>query len=255
LDFRFSIVLLAVGTSILAFLAYRGAQVWVDAGKRGFSPARRLGWAIVGAVVPARYWWGARIAALSPEEEETLLAQETAALGLERADSLRCPLCGAEITHAWALTPEGRPTVAPGPVECPDCDFRLDTCRHCAHFLPGGPQAMGQSGWAGGGDITHGRCGHYRSSQPVEQACAPDVARGLKARGWDRVRAPRPIVDSFLPPDSCRAFKPDRKRLRAGSVPWPDARRVALLRLLAEPPAADTETPEEGPSGDEQWLL
>jgi hypothetical protein len=89
----------------------------------------------------------------------------------------------------------------------------------------------------------------------VEQACTPEMARRLKARGWDRIRAPRRIVDSFLPPDSCRAFAPDRKRLRVGLVRWPDARRVALLRLLAEPQAPETEAPEEPPSGDEQWLL
>ena len=47
----------------------------------------------------------------------------------------------------------------------------------------------------------------------------------------------------------------DRKRLKAGEVRWPDARRVALLRLLALPPAAEEKSPEGLPSGDEQWLL
>ncbi|MGD8625572.1 MAG: hypothetical protein PVF47_10570 [Anaerolineae bacterium] len=82
------------------------------------------------------------------------------------------------------------------------------------------------------GDVTFGRCGHYRSPQPVEQACAPGMARQLKERGYERVRAPRPIADSFLPPDSCRAFRPERKRLRDSGIHWPDARRVVLLRLL-----------------------
>jgi hypothetical protein len=245
---------LAVGLAALDFLAYRAGRVWVDTSQRGFGLARRLGWALLGIITPSRYWWGARIEALSPHEQADLLAQETAALGLSRADSLRCSLCGAEVPHAWALASNGRPTVAPGPIECPHCDFRLDSCRHCAHFLPGPPQAWGSLNW-GGSDVTSGRCNIHKVTQPVEQACAPEMARQLKARGYERLRAPRPITDSFLPLDFCTAFKPDRKRLRAGGIGWPDARRVALLRLLAPPQALETTLPEEVPSGDEQWLL
>jgi hypothetical protein len=238
----------------LGFLAYRAGRVWIDADRRGFGLTRRLGWALLGSVIPSRYWWGARVEALSPEERADLLARETAALGLSRADGLRCPLCRAEVVHAWALTPDGHPTVAPGPVECPRCDFRLDACRHCAHFLPGSPRAWGQISYIGG-DSSFGRCGRRRVSQPVEEACAPDVARQMKARGWDRVRAPMPIVDSFLPPDDCTAFAPDRKRLQAGGVRWPDARRTALLRMLLPPPETAMRPPEEPSSDEEQWLL
>jgi len=84
------------------------------------------------------------------------------------------------------------------------------------------------------------------------------MARRLKARGYERVRAPLSIVDSFLPPDFCTVFTPDRKRLKASEVRWPDARRVALLRLLASSPDPETRPPEAVPiesSGDEQWLL
>jgi hypothetical protein len=245
---------LAAGLAAVGFLGWRAGRVWVDAGRRGFDRARRLGWALVGAVVPSRYWWGARIGALSPRERADLLARETEALGLSRADSLRCPLCGAEVPRAWALAPDGCPTVAPGPVECPRCDFRLDACRHCAHFLPGSPQAWGGGfGW-GGGDVTSGRCDRYKVQQPVEQTCAPGMARRLKAQGWEQVRAPLPVVDSFVPPDCCTAFVPDRRRLRVSEVRWPDARRVALLRLLAPPPP-EARPPEESPPGDERWLL
>jgi len=259
------IIWLALGLGILSFLACRAGRIWLDAGRRGFELGRRIGWALLGSIVPSRYWWGARIEALSPQEGADLLARETEALGLERADGLRCPLCGAEVPHAWALfgflsaTSGGRPTVAPGPVECPDCDFRLDACRHCAHFLPGDSLAGGRFGWAGA-DVTSGRCEVYKASQPVEQACSLEMARqlrriGIRARGWERIRAPRRIVDGFLPPDSCTAFKPDRTRLKVGGVRWPGHRRVALLRLLAPPPAPEAESPEELLSGDEQWLL
>jgi hypothetical protein len=62
-------------------------------------------------------------------------------------------------------------------------------------------------------------------------------------------------VDSFLPPDFCTAFHPHRKRLRASEIRWPDARRAALLRLLAPSPSSETRPPEDFPSGDGQWLL
>ncbi len=246
--------LLAVGLAILGFLTWRAGRIWADAGRRGFGLARRLGWALLGTIAPSRYWWGARMEALSPDEQADLLARETAALGLSRADSLRCPLCGAEVPHAWALTPDDRPTVGSGPIECPQCDFRLDACRHCARFLPGPPQAWESLSWNSRNDVTFGRCSHYQASQPVEQACAPDMARQLKRRGYEHIRAPRRITDSFLPPDFCTAFKPDRKRLRSSGIRWPDARRTALLRLLAAPPSPETTPREKRPSGDEQWL-
>ncbi len=227
-------LLLALVLGGLGFLAYRGGCIWVDAGRRGFAWPRRLGWALLGSVAPARYWWDARLAAFSPAERADLLARETAALGLSRADGLRCPLCRAEVPHAWTFTPDGRPTVAPGPVRCPRCDFRLDSCRHCARFLPGSPPMWGQLALADP-DPTFGRCDHYREVQPVEQVCRPDVARRLKERGWETLRSPIPIVDSFVPPDFCSAFKPDRRRLRLGGVRWPDARHTALLRLLSPP--------------------
>lgn len=245
---------LAGGVAISSFLAYRAGRIWADAGQRGFDRAGRIGWAVLGSVAPSRYWWGARIESLSPQEQAGLLACETEALGLSRADSLACPLCTAEISHAWALTSDGHPTVAPGPVECPCCDFRLDCCRHCIYFLPGNPQVWGVIGSASG-DLTFGRCDRYREWQPVERACSPQVARQFKARGWERARLPARIVDSFLPPDYCTAFEVDRKRLKASEVQWPDARRVALLRLLVPVPPPAKASSEELLSDDEQWLL
>jgi hypothetical protein len=245
---------LAVGLAALGFLACRAGRIWIDTSQRGFGMAYRLGWTLLGTIAPSRYWWRARIEALSPQEQADLLARETTALRLSRTDSLRCPLCDAEVSHAWALASEDCLTIAPGPIECPRCDFRLDSCRHCVHFLPGTPQMRGQFRW-GGGDLTFGRCDHYKASQPVEQACSPEMARQLKAHGYEHVRAPLSIRDSFVPPDFCTAFKPDRKRLRAGGIRWPDVRHVALLRLLTSPPAPETKSPEELPSGNEQWLL
>jgi hypothetical protein len=81
-------------------------------------------------------------------------------------------------------------------------------------------------------DLTFGRCDFYKSVQPVEQACAPEVAQRLKAHGYDQLSAPQPIIDSFVPLDGCNAFEADRERLQVGGLRWPDARRMALLRLL-----------------------
>jgi hypothetical protein len=242
-------LLLAAG-----FLGYRAAGCWADAKRLAFPPVQRLRWALEGAVLPSRYWWGARIDALPEGERQALLARETAALGLERAGNLHCPLCGAEVPGAWTLDAGGQPAIGPRPIECPGCDFRLDACRHCARFLPGAPGGPGFPSLAAG-DLTFGRCAHYKAWQEVEQTTTTEMAKQMRARGWERIRGPLPIADSFLPPDHCTAFQPDRRRLKAGGVPWPDARRAALLRLPAPPhagrPAPDAVTETE----DELWLL
>jgi hypothetical protein len=100
-----------------------------------------------------------------------------------------------------------------------------------------------------------GRCNQYRSSQPVEQTTTADMARRLKERGFEQVRAPMPIIDSFLPPDSCRAFAAEPRRLKRGGLKWPDARRTALLRLLALPVTQAVGDTNGFPQGDDQWLL
>ena len=107
----------AVGLGASGFFAWRAGRIWLDAGRLGFQLPQRFGLALVGMISPSRYWWGARIAALSFDERAGLLARETAALGQSRADSVRCPLCGAEILRAWRLDAAGRPAVAPGHVQ------------------------------------------------------------------------------------------------------------------------------------------
>lgn len=238
--------------AVLSFVVGRGLRTWLDTGRLGWPPARRLGWALVGAVAPTRYWWGARIDALPQAEKEAMLGYETRLLWLEQADSLRCPLCRAEIPNAWVLDKvppqalpfgasvssakgeNGQVTVAPGPVQCPRCDFRLDACRHCAHFLPGAPQSWYAAAW-NQPDGTWGRCGHYKRSQPVEDAVDPDMARTLRQQGYEEIRAPMRIADSMLRPDFCRAFSLDPRRLRQASrVRVPGKKRAALLRILEE---------------------
>ena len=244
---------LATGLAVLFFLLYRAVPIWLDDDRRGMGLKRRLTCTLVGIVAPSRYWWSARLEDMSPGEQADLLTRETAALGLARADSLRCPLCGADVPRAWALDSGGRPTAASGPIKCPQCDFRLDACRHCTRFLPGNPPGWGRGGWSSD-DWTFGRCSVYKEMQPVEQVSSPEMARQLRARGFDQVRAPLPIVDSYLPPDSCTAFKLDRRRLQVSSIRWPDAQRVALLRILGVLVVSQA-GPAEEPTHDEQWLL
>jgi hypothetical protein len=245
---------LLAGLTVLAMLAARAVPIWLDGARRELPPALRLRWSLVGIVAPARFWWGARVVTMPPDEQADLLARETAALGLSRADSARCPLCGAEVIRAWTLASEGKPTVAPGPVRCPQCDFRLDACRHCVHFLSGAPRVWGSLA-LGDDDMTFGRCSVYKMPQPVEQICPPDIARRLKEQGLETLNAPTPIVDSFVPLDGCHAFQPGRERTRAGGVRWPDARRVALLRLLLSRSSLPASSPRDVPDSDEEWLL
>lgn len=239
----------------LGVLTYRGARCWVDTGRWGFAAASRLRWALWGAVMPARYWWGARIEAMPEAERAHLLARETATLGLGRADSLCCPLCGAEVSGAWALAAGSQARVGPGPVQCPACDFRLDACRYCAHFLPGAPRSPGVASWHED-DITSGRCRHYKAWQSVERTTTPEMSKQLRARGWEQVRGPLPIIDSYLPPDHCSAFRPEPRRLRAGGIRWPNAHRVALLWMIPTP-AAEKAPDKVVQNADENqmWLL
>ncbi|MBN1660340.1 MAG: hypothetical protein JXA93_18220 [Anaerolineae bacterium] len=225
----FDNMLIVIALAVVVVLVSRAARIWIDSRALGWPLLRRLGWALLGAVAPSSYWWEARVQALEGEAQEALVDAEMATLDLDQPDALECPLCGAQVPRAWTVDAKGRVTVAPGPVECPACDFRLDACRHCAHFLPGLPHGWAQPAFADD-DMTYGRCGFYKAVQPVEQAADPDMARQLKVRGYDQIRAPRPIADSFLPPDSCRAFKPDRRRLKMGGVKWPDTRRTALMK-------------------------
>jgi hypothetical protein len=260
-------VWLAIGLGLLALAACRAGRVWRDASQWTVAPGSRTRWTLQGMLFPERYWWGVRLEAMSSRQRAELLAAETAALNLSQADAARCPLCQAEIPRAWTVTtttkakgslPSAR--ITPGPVQCPSCDFRLDACRHCARFSPGAPQEWNRWNWDAG-DPTSGRCNHYRSVQAVETACAPDMARRLKQRGYDQIRAPLPIVDSYLPPDHCRAFQADQKRLRASGIRWPGARRVALLRLLSWPSNREAGSPagsqrsEPLPKANGEWLL
>jgi hypothetical protein len=241
-------VWLPVGLALLlGFLAYRAGRVWLDTRRRDVPPSLRLSLAIAGGLRPNRYWWDARIEMLMDSERQVLLARETAALGLSRADGLLCPLCGAEVPHAWTLGDGSQPTIARGPIQCPACDFRLDSCRHCTHFSPGSPVDWNTSAWSRS-DPGSGRCTHHKSAQPVEQACAPFMARRLRDRGYEQITAPMPIVDSFLPPSSCRSFSSSRKRLQEGGIRWPDARRTALLRLLPLPQSPATPRAAERPA-------
>jgi hypothetical protein len=222
-------LLAALAVAGLGLLAWRAVRIWIDAG-RVTGPAERLGWALWGSLIPSRYWWGARIEAMSPDQKQRLLAREISYLRLDHAAAERCPLCAAQIPQAWSLDEAGKVTVAPGPVDCPECDFRLDSCRHCRHFLPGPPRSSFQLD-VSEVDIASGRCGFYKRAQPVEEAATPDMAHSLKQRGYDRIQAPMPITDSMLRPDSCRAFEPHPKRIAASDLAWPGPRRVALLRL------------------------
>ncbi|MGD8397879.1 MAG: hypothetical protein PVG11_03405, partial [Anaerolineae bacterium] len=170
--------LIAIALAVLALLAYRASQIWRDSRQLEWHPARRLSWALWGALMPSSYWWDARVEALEQDDQDELLGTETETLDVSRADALVCPLCGTEVPDAWTVDARGEPGVAPGPVECPQCDFRLDACRHCAHFLPGQPGDTGSLA-VNAGDITSGRCGYYKTYQPVEKATTPDMARRL----------------------------------------------------------------------------
>src|SRR6476619_5647527 len=116
--------------------------------------------------------WVAQRLAVEPDERAALAAVEATRRGIMTLYNLRCPLCGTEIQQAWTVTPDGRLGVRRKSL-CPACDFRLDCCRHCQHFLLGG---SGSHMVGGGGmptlrinddDYSSGRCGVYRTYTSV----------------------------------------------------------------------------------------
>jgi len=66
----------------------------------------------------------------------------------------------------------------------------------------------------------------------VDEVCNPSIAKKLKSYGFSYVRDNLPIIDSYFPPDFCRSFTPDKKRMRSGDVIWPNRKKAALIRIL-----------------------
>ena len=211
-----------VVTLIVLWLALTGGLAYGDARRLGVHRAPALRLAFSALVRPHVYWHQERLYYLSPAERAQLQRQEAQRLGLQGVANMRCPLCSAEIAQAWSLDRTGRLTVCRRPVSCPQCDFRLDSCRHCAHF-------KAESGLMYGDDWTRGSCTVYKTMQPVEAFCPPSVAQELQERGYTHLPAPTPIVDSYVPLENCTAFVLDEHRLKVNGVRLPGLRQRGLL--------------------------
>ena len=220
------LLVLGLGLCLLVWRSTVAMRVGHDAQRHGRSLPKTAGWAMLALVAADRYWWGARLRILSEDEARALLQAAAQAQRLTSVVNVRCPLCDAEIVDALTLTDEGRLVIRPN-AQCSRCDFRLDACRHCAHFLPA---QEGFSLTKGQGDFSHGRCGQYRALQPVRDAY-PLQAQHLEAAGYDTLPAPKPIVDSYIPLEECTAFALKMERLRASRMAWLTRQRIALIRL------------------------
>jgi len=215
----------------VAWRAVVAALVWRDARRRGLTAREGLRWALISLADAGRYWWGARLDLMLAGEAGTLLGRAAGEHGLAHVTGVRCPLCGSEIADALAVSEAGDLTVARREAACRRCDFRLDACRHCCHFLPATSGYPGLAGAdRGGGDFTHGRCDRYRDYQPVHQT-HPRIAHRLEAMGYDYLRAPKRVLDSYFPLEEFSAFSLDPGRLRRSEVAWLTHQRTALIRL------------------------
>lgn len=214
---------LGLGLAIIIWRLAAAIRVARDARRRGLSSPASLGWATVALVYAPGYWWHARLERLKRDEALDLLQSEARAHYLTSVINVRCPLCDAEIVNALAVTATGGLAIQPM-AQCPRCDFRLDACRHCKHFLPAKDDFGDQP------DFTHGRCGQYRAPQPVREAY-PDVADRLEALGYDTLNSPKRIYDSYSPLDECTSFKLDWARLRRSQIAWLNRQRIALIQL------------------------
>ncbi len=169
-----------------------------------------LGW-------PRLVAWTAWRLGITREERDGLSAAEAARRGLASLLNLRCPLCGTEIRGAWTVTADGQLGARRASV-CPTCDFRLDSCRHCRHFRPGGAAgAAVNSGMmvrVGDEDFTQGGCEVYRGYASVYDLYGEKMADRLAMMGAESIRVPKPITDSYVPLPECTAFALAPRRLR-----------------------------------------
>lgn len=211
-------------------------RVGRDAHQRGLTIQASLGWALVALADARRYWWGARLNLLTDDEARALLRRAAREHGLPHVTHVRCHLCSSEIADALTVTASGT-LAARARATCVRCDFRLDACRHCRHFLPGSTSlAVGASLAVGtfshdcGGDPTYGRCARYRDWQPVRET-HPHMAQRLEAMGHEYLRAPKRILDSYFPLEECTSFALDLKRLRRSEIRWLTRQRIAFVRL------------------------
>jgi hypothetical protein len=222
----FNLVLVIFGLGLLVWRGFVATQVGLDARRRGFEPNDMIRWALVAVVAADRYWWGARLDRMPVPEARELLAETARAHGLLSVVNVRCPLCDYEIANALAVAASGELYIR-RQATCAHCDFRVDACRHCAHFQPA---ADGATTFDRQGDFSHGRCGFYRSMESV-RAAYPLHANRLEAMGYDVLPTPKPVVDSFIPLADCTAFSLKLEHLHQSKVPWIDRQRVALIRL------------------------
>lgn len=219
-------LLVVAGVCLLAWRSIVAVQAARDARRRGFKPIEIGRWALTALFDADRYWCGARLDRLAAPEARELLAETARAHNLASVNNVRCPLCNAEINNALAVANAGELYVRRQSA-CAHCDFRVDACRHCAHFIP---SSAGVTMFDRHGDFSHGRCGFYRAPEPVRTAY-PQHASRMEAMGYDVLPTPRPIVDSYVPLAECTAFSLKPEQLRQSKVPWLNRQRTALIRL------------------------
>lgn len=230
------LLLLGLGLCLLVWRLAAAAHAGYDARMHGLSIPASFRWALIASVVPRRYWWGIRLNLLTVDTARALLQRSAHAHGLQSVVNVRCPLCDNEIGDALSVTTPGALAIRPG-AKCGRCDFRLDACRHCDHFLPA------QDGFTlldRNGDYSHGRCSVYRAVQPVREVY-PDQAQRLESLGYDQLPSPKFIQDSYFPLEECTAFSLNQKRLHWGNVRWLDHQRTALIRLHGKLDADESE--------------
>ena len=218
--------LIAVGACLLAWRGIAAAQMASDARRRGFKPGEIGRWALAAMFDADRFWWGARLDRLAAPEARELLADTTRAHNLLNVANVRCPLCDAEIKNVLSVAADGE-LVVRRQAACAHCDFRVDACRRCAHFMP---STAGATAFDRHGNFSHGRCAQYRALEPARTAY-PQQARRMEALGYDALPTPKSIVDSFIPLAECTAFSLKPDHLGYSGVPWIDRQRVALIRL------------------------
>ena len=171
------------------------------------------------------YYWVLRLSLhLTSFEKEDALKESFRVTRVSQPDSLMCPFCHIEIPHALQLLSNGSLSTTHRPLSCPRCGLRFDSCRYCQYYEP---DTRGFSLF----NTDQGKCSVIKETQSVDVFCTPETANRLHHMGWDTLYTGIRINDSFCPPDRCRQFIIDDKKMLLDNIPCTGKTRSLLLQL------------------------
>jgi len=208
--------------SIPFFYAY---QAFTFSFRRGASFFSALLNGFIGYFHFPYYLWVRRLSLkLNPSDKKQILKDSKKMTNVSEPDSLYCPFCQIEIPHALRIVSNNALTTTKRPLLCPRCALRFDCCRYCQHYEMSTNQFTPF-------DRNQGKCKIIKEVQNVDTFCNPSMAKRLREMGWENLYASIVIHDNFSPPDRCRQFIVDGKKMLLDHIPEMGNTRVLLIKI------------------------